>query len=545
MKARTQNMTLLTTRNGVTSELRLPRPWSTVKTVGLTALLLGVLCPKSALAQDAETEEAKADAPTEAVAADDILSMDPASPSGTPLAGGTTPSFGSKSIGEGDWRFDFHGFMTVPMVMGVGEREDPAPGQSKTTLHSPPVIPGDKETFSHTGVTPTQYVQLNFSYGNSLITANVQLLAQQTSVSMGFFDPPSQAGINDAYFTITPDLGSPKVDLKMHFGAFSNRYGLPGEFDEGRYGTPLAFRTNGVGENIVAKMRVGKDTVLALEQGFQGQGNKAPSDLTPDLWNGFADPNAGSSFVSHVHAGVNFKKTVSLGVHYASAFSRDDRATGTLLPDGSINILGADLRLTMGRFGHFFLAGTRVDAKYATTVSRLIEVLNAEGGAGLVENYFGDQSNGNGALNILGAQYDLSLGRLVSYPVPFYGDGPDIVVSAYGMGVNVESDDDRADKTNKVKFGAEATYSLLSWLAASARFDDVMPNLNETRYSYLVVSPRVIFRTDWQATDQLVLQYSRFMHGSLTTTRTGAPPTVDPFVKPDNHVISLSASMWW
>jgi hypothetical protein len=72
-----------------------------------------------------------------------------------------------------------------------------------------------------------------------------------------------------------------------------------------------------------------------------------------------------------------------------------------------------------------------------------------------------------------------------------------------------------------------------------------MPNLNETRYSYVAVSPRLIFRTDWQATDQLTLQYSRFIHGALTTTRTGAPPRVDPFVQPDEDVISLSASMWW
>jgi hypothetical protein len=175
----------------------------------------------------------------------------------------------------------------------------------------------------------------------------------------------------------------------------------------------------------------------------------------------------------------------------------------------------------------------------------LVEVLNTRGGPGLIDNYLGDQSGGTGKLTIFGGQYDLSIGKLVSYPVPFYGDGPDIVVSLFGMGVNVASNDDRADGATKLKLGGEASYSLLSWLAASVRVDQVHPNLNETRYSFVSIAPRVIFRTDWQATDQLVLQYARFVHGALTTTRTGAPPEVDPFVKPDADVISLAASMWW
>jgi len=374
----------------------------------------------------------------------------------------------------------------------LNSRDDPDPGESKLVMHTPPVIPGDRETFSYTGVTPTPYVQLNFSYGNSIVTANVQILARQASVSSGFFDAAAQRGINDAYFTVTPDLGTDKVGLKMHFGAFSNRYGLAGEFDQGRYATPLIMRTNGVGGNTIAKLRISKKIALALEHGIQSQSNKAPSDLTPDLWNGFADPNAGSSFVNHIHAGVDIAERAVIGLHYGSAFSRDDQATGTLTPDGNIGFMAADLRLTMGRFGHYYLFGNRVTAKHAGTVSRIVEILNTPGGAGLIENYLGDQSDGTGALNILGAQYDLSVGRLVSYPVPFYGDGPDIVVSFFGVGVNVESDDDRADGVNKLKVGGEASYSLLPWLAASARYDQVMPNMNETRYSYAVNSPHMI-----------------------------------------------------
>jgi hypothetical protein len=65
----------------------------------------------------------------------------------------------------------------------------PQPGQSKTVLHAPPVVPDDLETFSHTGVVPTTYVQLNFSEGNSIVTANVSILAKQANVSESFLEP--------------------------------------------------------------------------------------------------------------------------------------------------------------------------------------------------------------------------------------------------------------------------------------------------------------------------------------------------------------------
>ncbi len=96
-------------------------------------------------------------------------------------------------------------------------------------------------------------------------------------------------------------------------------------------------------------------------------------------------------------------------------------------------------------------------------MGRIIEVLNTQGGPGLITNYLGSQSNGNGSLAIYGAQYDLSVGRLVSYPTPFTGDGPDIYVSLFGIATKVNSDDKSTDVTGaklydgvtKLKYGIE------------------------------------------------------------------------------------------
>jgi hypothetical protein len=350
--------------------------------------------------------------------------------------------------------------------------------------------------------------------------------------------------------------------MQALLGAFTLRYGTAGEYDEGRYGTPLIARISGVGEHVALKTGWRKFTFV-LEEGVHGQTNAASSSITPDVSNNFADAGSGGSFVAHVHAGVGYTYGGTggmMGLHFLRAFSQDDR-NGTSSPDGRIDVYAWDLRLNMGRFGHFYGATSYVDALQARSVSRIISVLNTQGGKGLMDNYLGPQSGGTGQLLIWGGQYDLSIGRLVSYPVPFSGDGPDLFVSLFCMGTHAWSTDKwstyqsidpnsqdsrlKFDKVMKMKFGIEATYSMLSWLAASVRFDRVDPNLDDTRYSFSVLSPKIIFHTGWQSTDQLVLQYSHWFNGPLTTVRVREPPVEDVTVVPDGDMVSLSARMWW
>lgn len=491
------------------------------------------------------------------------LGVDPSLPQLQALPGGVLPRIGEPP-GE-DFRFDFHGILTAPLRVGINDRNTldcdpgdslcirPGEGQSETVLHSPPIVPEELDSFSHTGVVPVTYAQLNFSYGNALVVGTATIVARETSVSSGFFDPPSQRGVNDLFLSIFPTL--PVLGrTTIYVGAFSNRYGVPGEYDEGRYGTPLIARTNGAGENISARIPLTEDFSLMAEQGLQGQTNKAGNGIIPAGWNDFADPGVGSSFVHHEHLGLAFRNTVSLGGHYLYAWAQDDRATGAGVPDGDIQIIGADLRLNMGRFGHLYGAYSNVKATSARTVGRIVEVLNTDGGPGLMQNYLGENSAGTGSLNIIGWQYDLSLGRLISYPVPFSGDGPDIYFSLFGIYAGVESNDPVFDGSSKLKFGAEGSYSLLSWLAVSMRYDNVSPgrptgtpNLDfpDEDFAFQVFSPRIIFRSDWQSRDQVVIQWAHWENGPLTTVRSGYPPVDDPSVTPDKDVISISANMWW
>jgi hypothetical protein len=483
------------------------------------------------------------------------LGLPPAAPEAATLPGGLTPAFHQPSTDPGEWRFDFHGYMTVPVRASVGERKNPSEGQSDTTLHAPPIVPDYPDSWSYTTVVPQPYVKLLFTYGNPIVTGNISIEARQTYTGSAYFDPPANPGITDAFLHLNlPDVVK-NARFDVNIGAFTSRYGVMGEYDEGRYGTPIIGRINGVGEVISANFAFG-DFTLLLEQGFQGLADKPPAGIVSDGWNAFADSNTGASWASHWHAGLGYKGLATLGLHYLNVWTQDDRVSA-LLPDGRIDILGADLRLTLGHFGHFYVAGSYTNADEARTVGRVVEVLNTDGGPGLMKNYLGPMSAGTGKLTTFGAQYDLSIAKLLRYPEPFAGDAPDIVVSLFGMFSKVTSDDKTQapdadgtlygvyDDVTKMKFGAEGGYALLPWLAVAGRYDQVVPNTNDTRLSYAVISPRVIFRSGWNARDQVVLQYSRFLYGQFTTVRSGYPPTDDVAIVPDTDMFSLSASMWW
>jgi hypothetical protein len=515
----------------------------------LSTVLLALYAAGPALADDSGTPPIQ-------------LGLAPGSPQIGTLPGGVTPAYGQQSADDKDWRFDFHGFLTMPIRAGINKRAGAVTTeQEKTVLHAPPVVPDDRDSFAYTGVVPEPYVQLNFSYGNSVVTGNVFILSRAASNATSFFDPPAQQGIYDAFLTFSlPDLAK-NSHFDVNIGAFSNRYGVMGEYDEGRYGTPIIARTNGVGENIVGKFALGK-VVLDVEQGFQGQLDKAPNGLVPEGWNNFADPAVGTSFVHHEHLGLGYDGIWTIGLHYVSAWSQDDRAAAGGIngasglvanADGSIDVVGADFRLSSGRFGYFYGGISDTIAKNSRSVGNSIEINNAEGGSGLMLNYLGPNSNGTGKLLTMAAQYDLSLARLIAYPRQFKGDYADIVLSVFGMQTSVTSDEKQYnivtqrqyDGTTMRKFGGEAAYSLLSWLAVSARADHVINDNHDSKQTFTVVSPRVIFRSKWQAHDQVVLQYSHWFDGDHVQVRDGYPALPDLSLKPDKDMLSLSASMWW
>jgi hypothetical protein len=481
------------------------------------------------------------------------LGLAPGAPQISALPGGVTPAFGQRSQMSDDWRFDIHGFVLTPLRAGIGRREHAAAGQKLTTLHAPPRIPERYESFEHTGVIPGPWVQLNFNYGNDRVTSTVVVAARTVNVADSYFNPPDHIGINDAFLTFRLPY-SDKAAFNVDVGAFANSYGNMGEYDLGRYGTPLLFRVGGVGATARGDFLL-DSLKLTAEVGLKGQLNKTPVGVEPAGWNGFSDPNVGTSFAVHAHVLGYLMKKAAIGLHFTRAFVQDDRAASLPQnPDGAVTVLGFDTRLTLGKFGHFYAGFGQTFAKTARSVSSVIRVLNAPGGPGLMAEYLGPNSNnGTGSLTTVGAQYDLSIGHLMRLDEGTVGDGPDLTASVFGIFTNIKSDDKSRDAQNKplwdgvskFKYGGELSYSLLSWLAASVRYDRVVANLDVSDKTSAIVSPRLIFHSDWVAQDQVVLQYSHWWNGSQTTVFEGYPAVRDPSVTPDGDAIVLSASMWW
>jgi hypothetical protein len=478
-----------------------------------------------------------------------LLGLALATPNSGSLPGRFQPSFGVPPRSVSDWKFDFHGYMNVPFRVGVNEREDPLSTQYKTVLHGKPFVADDYERFEHTGTIPEPWIQLGFSYGNSAVVATIIVAARSASNASGYFDPPTQLGINDAFITFKPNFKA--FVLEADVGAFANRYGSMGEYDTGRYDMLVIAQVSGVGETVRAEVPLGADLALLAEQGIMGQWDRPPLGVPPAGWNDFADSNVGTSFANHIHAGLGWRKKGQLGLHYINAWTHDDRNAPTQ-PDGAINVIGADIRGQAPPFGRFYLGVGHTMAERARGVSGVIRVMNTFGGPGLMREYLGPRSKGTGTLTTLGAQYDLSLGEVLRGESPFAGYGPDIFASVFGMFAHVTSEDTTElngkslyDGVDKLKYGAELTYSALPWFGVSGRYDRVISDLSDASKTMAILSPRIFFRTDYNSRDQVTLQYSYWMNGSGVVARTGYKSEPRPDLEPDAHTFSLTATMWW
>jgi hypothetical protein len=207
-------------------------------------------------------------------------------------------------------------------------------------------------------------------------------------------------------------------------------------------------------------------------------------------------------------------------------------------------VYGADLNITAGRAGHLYVGAARTQATNAATVSGAIEILNARGGPELIEQYLGAGSGGNGSLNTVGGQYDLSVSKLI-FGDWYTGVSPDVLISLFGIGTRVSSNDPNFDHVLKVKGGAEITYLPLSWLGISERFDHVRLHGDDSKQAISISSSRLLFHTGWRSRDEFALQYSYFSYGSDVHPKTGYPPVVDAMAIPDRHVFSLTGTFWW
>jgi hypothetical protein len=196
---------------------------------------------------------------------------------------------------------------------------------------------------------------------------------------------------------------------------------------------------------------------------------------------------------------------------------------------------------------------------------------------------------GNGSVDTLLAQYEFSLTNFLqqsSGGQKFWGDGKDLYLKLYGMYNKVKSDyrptdpNLATDGNTKLKFGADLSTSILPWLSAGLRFDRLQPNSKVPEQSFAILSPRIVFKSNWNTHETITLQYSRYMYNQRECTggvtpadgvllspgeeRCVQPPPSPvppdgfgagypaqsgqrgaPTTRPDVNVFKIEATMWW
>jgi hypothetical protein len=499
----------------------------------------------------------------------------------TVLPGGIAPTFGAPLMPQTGGKFDFKGHLQLGARTGIGKRKEPGTGQSSTTFHGDPIVPRGN-VFENTNVVPYVWSALEFSYSLPSVTATVSLGAWNFSESMqasGAFNPGAQLWVNDAFLSYKPANLGP-IKLAVRVGVFPERYGNLEQYSSGPFTGPLIATIHGVGENIAAELPVGESVRLFVEHGIKTDMDRPPADVPTGPANNWPKPWEGQTFVNHLHVGAELWGVLRPGLHYISAFARDDRGDATNLgnlragyadydggppelrpeldhADGSLRVLGADLQANFRDFGYLGVAVAHTQVEHVRTVNSVVEVLGAGGGRDLMDRYFGRNNDfGRGELLVAGAEYAVSLGTLLRRPEEFWGDGPDLKLSLFGMYAQIKADDPARDGEQKYKLGLEATYSALSWLALAGRADRVVPYMSAPKVplyirqndnSYSVLTARAVLRSDWQAREALTLQYSHFIYREnfhvVTLNSGGQVSTVSD--EPDRHLLALYGTLWW
>jgi len=572
-----------------------------MRTFKVSALLAASLLSASAVAQDnpppaapaAGNEAAPPPAEAAPAAAEKkkkgggpSLSLSPE----TPQVGGLVVSpaesvAASEESTSSEWKFDVTGYFRAPFRMSWGPPttamgNNPI-GAAGTQLRTPPLVPdANYIDWRYTNSFVAPWTELNFHYGNDRVKAEVQI-ASYNLTDPGYRRLEANLGINQAFIIMKyPELWNEDAHLTLTVGGFTNRYGAAGRYDAGKYETYLFGRTHVAGLTATLEQDV-DDLTFSFEGGggaklepipFYGppQGPTATNaNQNLPAWEPYPGPVAQeSAFVAHAHLGLAVKKMLLIGGHYIRTFANDNERAGSnigsMMGYGGRSVTaakpviwtgGVDAKLLGGVLGDGYLGIGYLRAINAEFLGDAIEVLHSFGGWQLHDNYFGTPGGTNatsGHIWTVMGQYSFSFGQLFHYPQAFWGDGPDIIATVFGMYNKVMSESNSLFNISKLKFGGELTYVPISWLGVGFRADVVQPNLSDSTQSFQVVSPRVILRTAFVTHEQVMFQYSRYNYGTSYNAGAGLGTQFPYSMQPggaglgaDKNAFQVAAIIWF
>lgn len=533
------------------------------------ALLARPALADETVATDAKATDAKKGDKAEPVADEDVkvtvppkgyipgsrralgLGLSPYAPRSPAPPGVTIPWSAPEQDDEG-FTFNFGGYMSAAARLSKGSRPRATNDQYETTLHGLPQTVDVYGALQGTNAPPGSWVELRFDYGNSIVKSVVKLSTWKPSRGQNWIETSSQNWVNEAFLVFTPPpLGD--LTLRWTVGAFRNIYGGLGQYGVGQYNAAIIGSPFGLGETLTGQYALTDDLSLIVEHGIMGRAGKFAPGEGPNVWDHEPSASDPSGFVQHAHVGFSLTGEVPFagGFHYLSNWTQDERdqvddpktpfANERYRPDSKMDVYGVDFRMINNYLGNGAIAASYADIKNALWLSGM-NYFGSDSGELLTKRLLGQQGNGTGKVLVVGAEYNFSWGKFLWYPEAFWGDGPDLINSVFADVIKVKSEDQNFDGKLIYKLGTEATYRMLPWFAASCRYDHVAPNSKKKTETFDVVSPKLIFRSNWNSHEQVVLSYTRWFYGK--DTHGEAPNDYMPS-ELDNQMFALNFGMWW
>ncbi len=409
------------------------------------------------------------------------LGLDP----NAPQVGGlvTTTSEAPAAVEEpvtGEWKFDVTGYFRAPLRFSWGpptthgSRTRARPGSAGTQLRTPPLVPdANYIDWRYTNSMVGPWTELNFHYGNDRVKATVQIASYNVTDS----------GLPAAGVEPRHQRGVPVDDL-----AGVHQRERAADVDRGRAtrtATARRVATTPAGTRRTcsgARTRPGQtltfdydwnDWTFEVEEGFggklepipfygppEGTSRRASANQNLPAWEPYPGPvPQESTFVAHAHVGAVFKKEVIIGAHYIDVFANDNERAGSYQgSNGAWDAVGAtagqparqsagpeaehqDLRRRREAPAAGCWAtgtsGTRTCRRRTRSTSRTRSRCCTRSAAGSCTTTTSGRPAAmdpvTGTIDSVELQYSFSFGQLFHYPQAFWGDGPDLIGTIFGM----------------------------------------------------------------------------------------------------------------
>jgi hypothetical protein len=469
-------------------------------------------------------------APTDAAPGSPIppgVGLSPEAPQVGPAPGGRAPSFGaplSERLSAASFRIGgrIYGWEAI----GIGEKPANAtPGYSGTALHMPLLSNGKIPFWGGSGAS------LNLQYGTPFVLAYVQYYFRVNGPEYQGYTAPNQGpAFGTAYLLLTP---SPIGTLRLQFrvGAFTEPYAGPGQWGWGIFGPLLDVR--GWGETTNGEWDITRDVRLTFNHGLLVNPG-VPEGYARGDYNSWLETGV-SGFTHHAHLGLVLNNQWVLRLHYASAYSTDERKyLKTFLNDppgdGRFDTYLAEVRWQGNPWGQWGVSGGLYNFKYAASVGDGIwwAVDFTQGAREMINKFLGPNSHGNGQVAVVGAEYDFSVSSILWWPRSFTGQAPDLRVAIAGMLTKtIATDDPIFDNATGYYGGIETEYRMTSifsfTLATYAEHRDSNIGASPATFEVYSVNPGIAFHTDWLSTDRIQLIYGRRWYSHAADPNSAQP----------------------